>query len=355
MLRGLRTALNQSPAAGLFLLYSPGADDPLGLRDPVAPPNEDMAAVHAPAARPHARTSSRIPCGQLPAEHQSRVIELDCRKVAAYLLESHPGLDDPLFEESVALADAYAQGQPASETEEARGRHVAGWLVSTDSAAEIARRFARAERPLQTRAAMGYGLAWHDPRVLAGLWPGMSARQRLTLLGEHTEWFAVDAAGQLQRWFAGGAHAPAGDIQTHAPAGDIQTHAPASDMQTHAPVVINVAQAEHLQDAPAVLRFLELWREHRAAAGQTLPGNAQAHLHQHVRRARQLGLDGEDLQTYVFFAITLRPGFDTEPAVRSAIAEAVQNPDTLAQTLPAALSGALLAQYTLNLHDIPQP
>ncbi len=320
----LRAALSQRPSAGIFLLYSPGADDPLGLRDPAPLADTDRAAGQAPPAKPHTRTVARIPWGRMPAAYQSRIIELDCRKVAAYLLESHPGLDDPLLEESFTLAGSYLNGQSATEFDEPRGRHLAGWLVSTDTAAGIARRLVGADTLLQARAAAGYGIAWHDPRVLGGMWAHLNAAQRMLLLGPDTTWIAIDALGQLVQWSASSA-------------GTADEHVPAS-----------AEQQARLRDEPAVLALLEVWRSHCAEQGIALPAHAQETLHGHVAQARRSGLDGEDLQAYALWALRLRPGFEFEPAVRQALAQAAQNPDTLAQLLPAALAGPLLERYAID-------
>jgi hypothetical protein len=325
LLQQLRAALTQRSAAQVFLLYSPGADDPLGLRDLAASPDADLAADGAPPAKPHTRTVARMPWAGMPEAHQSRVIELDCRKVAAYLLESHPGLDDPLLEESFTLAASYLDGQPEAETSEPRGRHVAGWLVSTDPASAIARRLANADAPLDTRAAAGYGVAWHDPRVVGGLWASLNAAQRLALLGPHTTWIAVDAPGQIVQWSAS-----------------------ASDGTADARTATTAKQKAHLLDEPAVLSLLEAWRSQCAEQGRTLPANAQERLHGHVAQARGAGLDGEDLQVYALWATRLHPGFEAELPVRHALAQAAQNPDTLGQLLPAALAGPLLARYAIE-------
>jgi hypothetical protein len=291
-----------------------------------AAPELDLAAEGAPTARPHARTLARIPWGQLPQAHQSRVIELDCRKVAAYLLESHPGLDDPLLEESISLAASYLNGQSEAEASEPRGRHVCGWLVSTEAATAIARRFAQADTALYARAAAGYGIAWHDPRVLGGAWSRLNGAQRQALLGEHTTWVAVDAAGQVVQW-----------------------QASASADAVPGSVASTAEQKGRLLDEPAVLSLLEAWRSQCAEQGLPLPADAQDRLHGYVAQARRAGLDGEDLHVFALWALRLQPGFEAEPAVRQALAQAAQNPETLAQLLPAALAGPLLARYMIEL------
>ena len=299
------------PDSKLFLLYSPGADDPLGLSEPLDGGSEGASA------KPNPRATSRISAvhDRLPRPYQSRVIELDCRNVAPYLLETHPGLDDPLLEQSISFAARYAQAQPEAEQDEPHGRHVAGWLVSSESAQKIASRFAAAAAKFGTHSHLHYGQSWCDPRMVVSLWSELTREQRKALVGENMQWIAIDAIGRVVT-FSGEPGTVIDDV----------------------PVRVNRQQSVALSDSPAVLHLLEDWRSQRVDAGTALPANAVEQLHRHVRHAREAKLDGEDLRAYVLLAVTQPLGFETHPDVQQALANAAQNPDTLAQTLPAVLA-----------------
>lgn len=294
MLAALHAARSRWPHSRLHLLYAPGWTDPLGLADSSEPARRDTALI--PWARDAGYDRPQYP----------RVIELDCRRVAAYLLETDPAFDDPLLEESITLAQRdLAAGAAQLDREEGLGRCLSGWLASPDSADTIARRFAGASQRIERPSYQRYWLRWHDPRMMALLWPQMTAAQRSALLGEQLSWLAFDATGQL--------------------------------VEFASPSTADAAAAERLSLTPpqwaaihqlaAVNQLVDAWRAQRSGL---LPRNACEAVQSEIVRAQAWGLDGRDLQVFVLLALELRRGFEQDADLQQAVNNAARNPGTLA-------------------------
>ncbi|MFV8605938.1 DUF4123 domain-containing protein [Ralstonia pseudosolanacearum] len=284
------------PGGSLHLLYVPGIEDPL-----------QLLAGHA-RVQAIARDLLQVDADDAFLPH---VITLDCRKVAAYLLETDPALDDPLLEASIALA---AEGIIGND---GRTHAVCGWLASPDDASTIARRLGQAAHRFDSGARRTVRVRWHDPRVLSHLWPQLPAAQRTALLGTRLVWVAVGAMNRVTVF----------DVE-----------ASETVVTARMPTQSDTTQWTRLRHVGMVNRLLELWRERLHEAGTTLPEDAIDVLHRHAAQASAHGLDGRDAQTYVLLAVGLRVGFEQDPHWRDAIHAATDAPGTFedhAQALPA--------------------
>lgn len=270
---------------GLYLLYVPGEADPLQVL-----PDQPRTLAIARAAAGDQLSDAFLP----------HVIALDCRRVAAYLLETDPALDDPLLEASISLAAKAIDGDEQSYA-------VCGWIASPDDAGTIARRLGRAAQQFDPDARKLVRLRWHDPRVISHLWPQLPLAQRTALLGTQLAWVAVDAMGQVAVFDAEAAG-------TSVP--------PLADTQSPA------APWDRLYHVGMVTRLLELWRERLLATGHALPDDAVDILHTHAAQASHHGLDGRDAQTYILLAVGLRRGFEDDPDWRAAVQAAREAPGT---------------------------
>jgi hypothetical protein len=273
------------PNGGLYLLYVPGEADPLHLL-------AGHPRVQAIAGNKfgHEQDDAFLP----------HVIALDCRKVAAYLLETDPALDDPLLEASITLAAKTIEGSE-------QGYAVCGWIASQDGAATIARRLTQAAQQFDPEARQLVRLRWHDPRVVSHLWPQVPFDQRMALLGPQSAWVTVDA---MERVTVFDSEA----VETGVP--------PTAGAQTRS------AQWERVRHVGMVNRLLDLWRDRSWISGQPLPEDAVDILHVHAAQASRYGLDGHDAQTYVLLAIGLRPGFENDADWRFAVQAACEAPGT---------------------------
>jgi Domain of unknown function (DUF4123) len=279
----LRDARNRRPQSRLFLLYLPGYDDPLALAE----------------QEPPQRTTALVPWGKdfgYEPAHWPRVIELDCRKVAAYLLETDPAIDDPLLEETIARAHQ-GLSTPAADPDVDEGSAIAicGWLVSPESAQDIARRFAQASQRFHPSTSSKTWLRWHDPRMVRLLWPTLNSAQRLALLGSGLAWVAPEPTGHLVQFDA-------------SPDASNETPPKALFMQA--------LQWARVGRFGLINQLVEAWRER---AGWPLPRHAMELLHRHVAQGQWWGLRGRDLTAFVFAAIELQDGFERDPRLLTVV------------------------------------
>lgn len=305
LLDALRSARAHWPGAKLYLLYAPGAEDPLGIARGDEPPRRVTATV---------AWAVSVDTG---AHAYPRVVELDCRRVAPYLLENDPALDDSLLEDTISLAYQEVWGL----TREPGGIHtpsrsLCGWLASPDPAAAIAHHLAEASERLDPATGRRAWLRWHDPRTMALLWPGMTDVQRTALLGPRLNWLATDAAGDFMEFSstAGGAGATSGQAPR---------------------LSLSAGQWAAMHQLGLVNHLVELWRRQR---GRPLPAQATEVVQREVQRASAWGLDGRDAQVFVLMAVGLRHGFEQDAALRRALDSAARHPGILAdliEELPA--------------------
>ncbi|MEJ2631946.1 MAG: hypothetical protein P8011_10025 [Acidihalobacter sp.] len=272
----VRAVQAQRPDGFLHLLYSPELADPLDLRD-------DIRREVGLLRREWASTYPQ------PDIDFARFLTLDCRRVAAYMCETDSALDDPLFEASITQAHAEAhlgvQAEPelGNDTPNFSPYAVCGWVATTQSAAELARRLQRCNR--LGRLHHYHWLRWHNPVYHAALWPVLTSEQRRILLGDAL-WIAPGPLGRLHLYQA--------DPQ------------PADAAPLPLSFSLDKAQLERHRDAPAAVALARSWQ---AAEGDCpLPADALKRVLRHLDDARRLKLRGEDRQLYAGAMLRMAPG-----------------------------------------------
>lgn len=317
VLAALQAARSRWPGSRLHLLYAPGHDDPLGLARSSESPMRDTALVPWVEGAGDGKPQ------------YLRIVEFDCRRVAAYLLETDPAFDDPLLEDTITRAhhtlSATASG---SAGDRGVGQHLCGWLISPDSAGTIARRFATASQQVDPVERRRSWLRWHDPRTMALLWPGMTEVQKIALLGEQLAWLAFDGAGHLVEFSS-----PAAVLgRTPQPASSSLNMTKQQWIAAH-----HVGLVNHIVDA---------WRSQHDTP---MPRDAAAVVQGAVLSAEAWGLDGRDLQVFVMTAVALHRGFETDPALHVAVQGAAHEPGTLGDRFDA-LPPHFWARYRSDSH-----
>lgn len=286
------------PDSRLHLLYAPDFDDPLQW---ISDTRRDTAMV-------------RWERSGYTSETYPRVIEMDCRKVAPYLLETDPSLDDPWLEASITHAYRYTHSQ--GDTDEGDSdRALCGWIVSPDSPKVIAQQLLRVSRLFDANRNMPIGSHWHDPRVIALLWRTFSAEQQGALLGARIRWIGIDGAGRLVDFYS--AHA---------------------SQQASGPLKLSSQQRQQLERSAVIHEHLRHWHRQCVSDGTPLPHDALETMCRLVMTARTYHLDGYDLQVFVRLATQLPPGAERAPALQAAAGEAAESPGTLfdrIKSLPA--------------------
>lgn len=287
VLAALKQAKTARPGSHLHLLYTPELHDPVpGAGDS----RRDAARIHIPGHIAAIRPSD----DGLP-----RLVTLDTRRVAPYLLEHDAALDDPLLEASIGQAHAEAAlgarvdaHLDNSDPELAAGA-VGGWIVSDESATQTAQRIAsfsagwvtdEGHRPLQRQ-----WMRWTQPPVLCSLWPLLSPEQRATLVGTGV-WVAFDAAGRVHAFTAA-------DGSDHTPR----------------PAELDAAQSAVLRNIPLVQELLPAWRQLARDRGRGLPADAEHRLHLHLQEAQCLKLPHSEVPVYALAAAPLLAGATQSP------------------------------------------
>jgi hypothetical protein len=262
-------------------VYTPELQDPLDL---VGDDRRLLAPIQAPQ-----HLNATTPRGA----NFPRLITLDCRRVASYLLETDPGLDDPAFEHSVTQSFAesvLAQSHDhelANDERDYSGNAIGGWIISTDSARVLAQRLSN------YAIHQGALVRWTNPSVLSTLWPTMTPEQRSALLGGAT-WLAFDENGKLKRFAAGARDEGAGPIGAAGPR-------------------LDGRQLRMLKNVPLVRDLHARWKEMAEEQRRALPDDAQQRLHAHVDRAQRAGLDADSVAMYVMVAVQLKAGAVDDP------------------------------------------
>lgn len=294
------------PDSRLLLLYDPALGDPLGWL-----PDER-------------RTSTQLHHAAAAGVAPPRLIELDCRKSAPYLLNTDPALDDPWFEASLTQMYRYAQAGAQALADDP-GRACGGWLISNSSGHAVAQRFSAASRDLAARAGNRY--RWHDPRALAHVWDLLSAAQRAALLGEDLIWLALDGQGQLRTFQA------AADI------------APESES---ASLTFRPAQRDRVRNTGVVNRLLATWQTRQAL----LPEDAADRLHRRLTHPLASGLDGPDRAAFALATASLADAFAQDIRWQEAIRD-LPGRGTLAETL-RRLPPQVWTDYRIPLSSEPR-
>lgn len=305
VLEQLTAAKAAMPDAHIHLLYAPELADPLQLVDD--------------GKREAARIRPLFMQTHWPEKALPRLVTLDCRRVAAYMLETDPALDDPLLEASITQAHAELhlgnRVQPVL-TNDSPGmaeRSVCGWIVSPESAKAFAARINWQSGQPHPRHRSRW-VRWYMPDHLNALWPTMSAPQRQALLGQAT-WLAHDAMGWLFRYTADAI--PQGET--------------AVDPQD-APRLTE-QQWQTADNVPVVTELTRAWQRLCDAEGRPLPADATQRLHRHVAAARRLGLDAENLALYAMTVAQLPEGAAQAPEFVEMVRQIVSRGGTLVSGL----------------------
>lgn len=298
----------QQPQSYLHLVYAPELADPLEL---LGDSKRDVALI-----KPAAPNVAGWPKDACP-----RLITLDCRRVAAYMLETDAGMDDPLMESSISQSYAETllqQRVNILQTNDDPGqaeRAVCGWIVSPDTAAQIGVRISASASGMDIHRRRSW-VRWYNPDYLEVLWPTLTAAQKQSLLGQGV-WIAHDSNGRLKTYAAG--------------------HEAAWSPLPPTAVRLDTLQWLQLENVPLVQQLLQQWKNLCQDTARPLQPDAQEQLHQWVHRARQLGLDGEDIAVYAITAMQMPSGFAEDAEWIAAVNNAVQQGDKLSQSLPALL------------------
>jgi hypothetical protein len=308
----------QRPDGFLHLVYSPELADPLQLLEE----SRRETAPIRPANLPQEWKDVDFP----------RLVTLDCRRVAAFMLETDPARDDPLFESSITQAHAEIfLGEMAdigviNENPGPPAGAVCGWIASGQSAAELARRMAKHSHPLRP-GSYHYWIRWHNPIHLSALWPALSPAQQRALLGDAI-WIAHDPIGELRTYAAD---------QTGAVAGEAEVNFRPNDEQW-----------ARYDNAPAAVRLIRRWQNECAEEGTALPPDALERLHRHLAETRRLRLRGDERAIYAMILARL-PAHAARAAEWHALVErAGRGEGTLREGL------ASLPEYFWN-PDLPEP
>jgi hypothetical protein len=281
LLQEIALARQGGAATYLHLLYTPELYDPLGL---VGDTRRASAAIRPGAA---------LKAVAAEPEKAPRLLTLDCRRVASYLLESDPALDDPAFEASITQSHAEICGAQArdklvqNDENELSEFSIAGWFVSAEDAAALAARF-----KLFSFQHRGW-VSWTHPAFVHALWPTMSGAQRHAMLGG-TIWLALSLDGELRRYAAA-----AGFAQSEA-------------ADPAAGAALDARQARMVRNVPLVRDLMLGWQTMREGQGQQLPGNAEQILHAHVLGAQDHGLDSDAVAMFAMTIVQLKDGASTD-------------------------------------------
>lgn len=325
VLEQLKAAKAAQPDAHIHLLYAPELADPLQL---VPDAKRDVARIRPLFMQTH-----------WPEEALPRFVTLDCRRVAAYMLETDSALDDPLLESSITQAHAELhQGESVqsvltNDTPGMAERSVCGWIVSPESAKEFATRINWQSGQVHPQHRSRW-VRWYMPDHLSALWPAMSPEQRQTLLGP-AMWLAHDVTGWLFRYSA--------EVSAQG--------APAIDPQD-APRLTE-QQWQTLDNVPVVTELTQAWQRLCDAEGRPLPADASQRLHRHVAAARRLGLDAENLALYAMAVAQLSEGAAESPELVAVVRQTVSRGGTLATGL-CKLPDDFWHRHAPRSHATPQ-
>ncbi len=277
LLNAIQAAKALYPEAHLHLLYAPELADPLQL---VGNERREVGLIGGYPLLP-----------QEPEQSRARLVTLDCHRIASYLLESDPGIDDPLFESSITqsygevVLGEHVQPAITNDDPHSAVRTVCGWIISTKGAPAMARRISHMSTMLDP-ALRQQTVRWYHPACFDTLWPGLSADQKRGLLGEAV-WFAHDLTGRLRRYEAKEAESEKAKDNT------VQIRR------------LQPVQAQALEDVPIVAALAQSWKGLCTEQGKPLPDNAVEQLHRHVQVARTHRLDADDLAMYALVAVQL--------------------------------------------------
>lgn len=268
VLEAVHAAQAQRAGGYLHLVYSPELADPLQLLDD----SRRKTALIRPANLDKDWNGANFP----------RLITLDCRRVAAFMLETDAALDDPLFEASIVQAHAeVCLGERANlavinDNPGPSESAVCGWIASRQDAPTLARRMAHHSYPLRPGSYHRW-LRWHNPIYLSALWSTLSPAQQRALLGDAC-WVAHDPVGELRNRQADMTGVKENEVEV--------TFRPSEE------------QWQRYDDAPGAAQLVRNWQAQCLQDRATLPPDAIERLYKHLADARRLRLRGDDRAIY---------------------------------------------------------
>lgn len=309
LLDHIKLARQADTAMHVHLLYTPELHDPLGLTGDT----RRVSATIAPAAR--------LKKVAAQPDKAPRLLTLDCRRVAPYLLETDPALDDPALEASITqcYAEVCCAHTPDKLARNDEGElsefSIAGWFVSTEDATTLAARLKAFALQHQD------WVAWTHPAFVHALWPTMSAAQRVAMLGGAT-WLALSLDGKLCQYAA-----PAPTTHAVAPS-------PALDAR----------QLRMVHNVQLVRELMTGWQSMCQAAGRQLPEAAEQLLHEHVRTAQDHRLDSDAVAMFAMTVVQFKVGA-TADAEWQAMIRAIADDGTALRDRLATLSDEFWERY----------
>lgn len=274
-----RAALEGDSARYVHFVYSPELSDPLKLLDDV---RRETALIRPPNLRESLK-DSKFP----------RLITLDCRRVASYLFETSNIFDDPLFEASISQTYAEViKGDVVDLTviNENTGPSVGaacGWIVSRQTATELAARIAR-NSYLPHPSGVRHWIRWNNPLHMSTLWPALTAVQQCALLGD-AHWIAFDLTRRLRTYKCSVAPSKPGESYQH-----LQFHDEQWTRHDAAPVVGSLI-------------------EKMIAADGAVDENVVERLYRYLTDAGRKGLRRENRRLYAMTLIYVGDGVDAVP------------------------------------------
>ena len=310
----------------LHLLYTPELHDPLDLTGDT----RRLSAIIYPPMRLQAAAVRR--------EKAPRLITLDCSRVAPYLLETDPALDDPAFEASITQSHAeICSGQirdklVQNDEDVLSEFSVAGWFVSKEDAATLALRLNSFS--IQRRS----WVPWTHAACVHALWPTMNDAQRGALLGAST-WLALNLQGRLCRYVA-----PVEQVVGDAGSFSRTQWSGGADNAAFDARQVRIARNVQLVN-DLMLSFYSMCQ----SEGRPLPGNTEQLLHAHVLAAQDHGLDADSVAMYVMTIVQLKKGADDDAEWKTTMRGAADQGFALRDRL-ALLSDRFWERYVP--HDI---
>ncbi|NUT61583.1 hypothetical protein HNO82_10695 [Herbaspirillum sp. C9C3] len=306
LLDALSSSLQQHGQARLYLLYAPELNDPLSLAE---------ADAHLPLLiQPAFTAAQRWALNKLP-----RPIQLVGLPGGQGTGETDNPIDDPLLE--AGITQSYAEtvlGQRvnvlhANDDPGQAERAVCAWIITPDEPAKLCRRINAASVGVSKYGQRRW-IAWYIATCLQTLWPMLAPDQRLALAGEAT-WLFHDDLSQLQS-IAG---VEAGEGASIAP----------QPQGFH----LDDVQWQRLDHLPIVQRLLAQWHDLCLDTAMEFGVHPLQRLSAQVSRARQFGLDGENLSLCVLIAMQMPPEFTESPEFGALLSDAARHGDSLAQRL----------------------
>jgi Domain of unknown function (DUF4123) len=238
---------------------------------------EDRKAIGVPSY--HAQLDARL-CPQL------------------YALDTALAQDSAIVQTSLVEAFNEMQAEPLSH---GYGRAICGWLQTDEAPEALARRIGHAM--IQTNArGQKVLIRYYDPAVIWALLPHLEEAQRSTLIGEGSDWYALDPTRNL--------------MHLQAPKSAAQATATASNWLTSKQWPI-VEQTSPLHTALNAWGLDPLTPEALYAARTT----AQDAL---ARAAALRITEPQDLAAFALHALQLHPHFDQHPTMQTLLKQCTE-------------------------------